>query len=160
MKWSRKVIGANIHVKGNKWNFINLRTWRRKWKMDKYMELKLSDKKHFNWLYVFIKSRTCFRVNPHFIVALNVKELLVRSRREIWGLSDCNWTWTHNHLVHTRTLNHLAKLASLTKWLSVSLWTKWLCPVAITLSCFYRITLLFKKQVFAISLAEIGIDTE
>ena len=24
---------------------------------------------------------------------------------------DCNWTRTHNHLVHKRTLNHLAKLA-------------------------------------------------
>ena len=24
--------------------------------------------------------------------------------------SDCNWTRTHNHLVHKRTLNHLAKL--------------------------------------------------
>ena len=28
---------------------------------------------------------------------------------------DCNWTRTHNHVVHKRTLNHLAKLA---KWLS------------------------------------------
>ena len=27
------------------------------------------------------------------------------------NLSDCNWTRTHNHLVHKRTLNHLAKLA-------------------------------------------------
>ena len=25
--------------------------------------------------------------------------------------SDCNWTRTHNHLVHKRTLNHLAKPA-------------------------------------------------
>ena len=24
---------------------------------------------------------------------------------------DCNWTRTHNNLVHNRTLNHLAKLA-------------------------------------------------
>ena len=31
------------------------------------------------------------------------------------GLSDCNGTRTHNHLVYKRTLNHLAKLA---KWLS------------------------------------------
>ena len=23
---------------------------------------------------------------------------------------DCNWTWTHNHLVSKQTLNHLAKL--------------------------------------------------
>ena len=30
------------------------------------------------------------------------------------GLSDCNRTRTHNHLVRKRTLNHLAKLA---KWL-------------------------------------------
>ena len=39
---------------------------------------------------------------------------------------DCNWTRTHNHLVHKWKLNHLAKLTSLTKWLSVRLWTKWL----------------------------------
>ena len=31
---------------------------------------------------------------------LNVKELLAQSRREILSLSDCNWTRTHNHLVH------------------------------------------------------------
>ena len=52
---------------------------------------------------------------------LTVKELLAQIRREIWSLSDCNWTRTHNHLVHKRTLNHLAKLA---KWLSVCSWTK------------------------------------
>ena len=46
---------------------------------------------------------------------LNVKELLAQSRREIWRLSDWNWTRTQNHLVRKRTLNHLAKLA---KWLS------------------------------------------
>ena len=46
---------------------------------------------------------------------LNVKELLARSRREIWSLSDCNVTRTHNDLVHKRSFNHLAKQA---KWLS------------------------------------------
>ena len=55
---------------------------------------------------------------------LNVKELLARSRREIWSLSDCNWIRTHNHLVRKGTLNHLAKLADLAKWLSVRLRTK------------------------------------
>ena len=30
----------------------------------------------------------------------------------IW-LSDCNWIWIHNHLVHKGTLNNLAKPA---KW--------------------------------------------
>ena len=43
---------------------------------------------------------------------LNVKELFSRSRREIWSLSDCNWTQTHNHLAHKLTRNHLAKLAN------------------------------------------------
>ena len=56
---------------------------------------------------------------------LNVKELLARSRREIWSLSDCNWIRTHNHLVRKGTLNHLAKLTDLAKWLSVRLRTKW-----------------------------------
>ena len=55
---------------------------------------------------------------------VNVTDILARSRREIWSLSDWNWTWTHNHIVHKRTLNHLAKPASLAKWLSVRLWTK------------------------------------
>ena len=40
--------------------------------------------------------------------------------------NDCNWTGTHNHLVHKGTLNHLASLASLAKWLGVRLSTKWL----------------------------------
>ena len=43
---------------------------------------------------------------------MNLKEFLARNRLEIRSLSDCNWTRTHNHLVHKRTLNHLAKLAS------------------------------------------------
>ena len=74
-------------------------------------------------LYVLVMSRTSFRVNPHSIVCLNVKELLTRSRHLIWSLSDSNDIQTHNHIVHKRTLNHLAKLASLAKCLSVGLRT-------------------------------------
>ena len=48
-------------------------------------------------------------------IYLNVKELHAQSRREIWILSNCNWTRTHNHLVHQEMPNHLAKLAN---WLS------------------------------------------
>ena len=55
------------------------------------------------WLYVIIMSRTSFRVNPHSIVCLNVKELLARSRRHIWRLSDSNVIRTDNHLVRKRT---------------------------------------------------------
>ena len=46
---------------------------------------------------------------------LNVNDFLARSRREIWGLSDCNWTRTHKHLVHKRSPNYV----------SIRLWTKW-----------------------------------
>ena len=45
------------------------------------------------------------------------------SRNNEHTTSNCNWTRTHDHLVHKRTLNHLAKLASLAKWLSVRLRT-------------------------------------
>ena len=43
-----------------------------------------------------------------FYSCLNVKELLDRNRREIWSLSDCNGTRTHNHLVRKRC-NHLVR---------------------------------------------------
>ena len=55
-------------------------------------------------LYVLAMSRTSFRVNPHSIVCLNVKELLTRSRHHIWSLSDSNDIQTHNHIVHKRTV--------------------------------------------------------
>ena len=68
--------------------------------------------KFFNiCLYVFVMSRTRFRVNPTLYSCLNVKELFARSSREIWRWSDCNWTRTQNHLVLKWTLNHLAKRA-------------------------------------------------
>ena len=46
---------------------------------------------------------------------VNVKELLAWNRCNIYSLSDCNGTRTHNHLVRKRPLTHLVKLA---KWLS------------------------------------------
>ena len=88
------------------------------------------------WLYVIIMSRTSFRVNPQSIVCLNVKDLLARSSRHIWGLNGSNAIWTHNQLVCKPTLTHLAKLSSLAKWLSFRLRTKWL---------WVRITLLSLK---------------
>ena len=48
-----------------------------------------------------------------FIVVLVFKLLSLKvifiNRKD--NLSGCNWTRTHNHLVHKQTLNHLAKLA-------------------------------------------------
>ena len=66
---------------------------------------------NINSLYLLIMSRTC---ESTLCSCLNVKELLAWSRREIWSLSDCNWTRIQNHLVHKRA-----------KWLSVHLQTKW-----------------------------------
>ena len=71
------------------------------------------------WLYVIIMSRRSFRVNLHFIVCLNVKELLSWSRRHIWSLNDSNRIRTHDHLVRKRTLNHLAKSVCLNGWVLV-----------------------------------------
>ena len=80
----------------------------------------------FSGLYLFLTVcfyhvTYAFQSESTLYSCLNVNKLLARSRREIWSLSDCNWTWTYNHLVHKRTVNHLAKLA---EWLSVRLWAK------------------------------------
>ena len=61
-----------------------------------------------------------FEIESTLYGCLNVKELLARSRRHIWRLSDCSGTRNHNHLVRKGTLNHLAKLA---KWLSCAVST-------------------------------------
>ena len=45
--------------------------------------------------------------------------------------SDCNYTRTHNHLVHKQTLNHLVKLASDDR---VRLWVP-ICTVHLTVCC-------------------------
>ena len=44
-------------------------------------------------------------------MGLNIKKLLTRNRHDVWNLSDCSRTRTHNHLVCRWTLNHLAELA-------------------------------------------------
>ena len=98
-------------------------------------------------------SSMSFRVNPHSIVCLNAKELLARSRRHIWNLSDSDVIRTHNHLVRKQTLNHLDKMTymvecfvmfeCLAKWLSVRLRTKWL---------WVRIPLLSLNTIFVLPL--------
>ena len=45
------------------------------------------------------------------IVWMVINVNLFDKMRTLISISDCNWTGTHNHLVHKRTLNHLAKLA-------------------------------------------------
>ena len=82
----------------------------------KYIKSKLSLRTvcSYHVMYAFQSESTRYS-------CLNVKELLTRSRCEIWGLSDCNLT--HNSTLTTEN----SRLASLAKWLSVRSWTKWFC---------------------------------
>ena len=60
---------------------------------------------HKNRIHLTIMSKFCFLVSKSISKKMHIKSFV----------SDCNWTRTHNYLVHKRTLNHLAKLI---KWLS------------------------------------------
>ena len=113
--WKRNFSSAKLYTS---WFILRLGDPPKKPHLDRFKNFK-------HWLYV-IMSRTSFRVNLHFIVCLNLKELIAWSRCHIWSLSDSNGIQTHNHLVCKLILNHLAKLAGLAKWLSVGLQTKWL----------------------------------
>ena len=42
---------------------------------------------------------------------LNIKEVISRSRHQIWRSNDCNCTRTQKHLILNRTLDHFADLA-------------------------------------------------
>ena len=62
---------------------------------------------HFNYL---------FQSESTLYICLKVKEILARNTGDLWSLSDCNRTPTHNHLVRKWTLNHLAKLTKGLNW--------------------------------------------
>ena len=99
-------------------------------------------------MYVIIMSRTSFRVNLYFIVCLNVKELLARSRCHVWTLSDSIGIRTYKLLVFKQTLNHLAKLA---KWWAV-LWVL-ICTVHLTVY-YYLVTYKFHSGFILYSFPE------
>ena len=75
---------------------------------------------------MFLPCHVCISEWIHTLWLPEWQEFFAWIKCEIWSLSDCNWTQSHNHLVLKKTLNHLAKLASLAKWLSVCLQTNWL----------------------------------
>ena len=56
---------------------------------------------------------------------LNVKELLVRNRRNIWCLREVQ-IWSSNGLYRQILTTQLNHLSSWPKWLSIRLRTKWL----------------------------------
>ena len=56
------------------------------------------------------------RNKSHYVPALQIIILhlpvkMILKIQNTLVISDCNWTWTHNHLVRKQTLNHLDKLA-------------------------------------------------
>ena len=98
---------------------------------------------------ILLSCHVRFRVNPHSIICLNVKEILAQSRRHIWSLNESNEIRTHNHLVHKRTLNCLAQLAS-NDW--AVLWVL-ISTVHLTLCC-YHVTYEFLSESTLYSLPE------
>ena len=51
----------------------------------------------------FYQATYAFQSESKLYSCLNIKDLLAWNRRDIWNLSDCNGTLTHNHLVCKRT---------------------------------------------------------
>ena len=91
----------------------------------------------FLW-HIFVTVCSChvtyaFQSESTLYSCLNVKELLARSRREIWRLSHCNWT-----------------LTSLARWLSVCLRTKWFW-VRVKLQSFILLLILREKSLVCIT---------
>ena len=66
---------------------------------------------------------------------MNIKELFVQNRHDMWSLSDCNGTRTPNQLFRKRTPNHLGKLA---KWLG--------CVTVHLTGCSYHVTYAFQSK--------------
>ena len=58
----------------------------------------------------YIKDTECFRIDDIDTNKIRVSDKKLYNK-EHNSLSDCNWTRTHNRLVHKGTLNYLAKLA-------------------------------------------------
>ena len=57
------------------------------------------------------------------------------------NIYDCNWIWTHNHLVHKQTLNHLAKLATMIE----------LCCEYLFVRCIWMYVLILWRTRFRVS---------
>ena len=84
---------------------------------------KFAKERYFQWKTEKVNNTIGFYISELFWAQhislnwkfLNFKELLVRNRRDIRSLSDCNGARNHDQLVCKRTLNHLAHMA---KWLS------------------------------------------
>ena len=65
----------------------------------------------FDCMFLWSHVTYTFQSESTHYSCLNVKELLGRTRREMWSLSDCNWCRNQNHLVRKRTLNYLVQQA-------------------------------------------------
>ena len=73
-----------------------------------------------------------------------LKKRIVRNKRDIWDLSNCNETQTNNHLIHKRTLNYLVKLV---KWLSSVVITYLYSALKV---CFYHALYTFRVNLHSV----------
>ena len=101
------------------WKHCHVADCKRFWFSPYFLKYHFSHLENITFLYGMVKLTACsshvtnvFQSESALRSCLHVKELLARSRRKIWSLSDCNWTRSQNHLVHKLTFNHLTKLAS------------------------------------------------
>ena len=100
------------------------------------------------WLFLLIMSRTRFRVNPQSVFAKISRHSFAHNRCDIWILSGCNETRTHNRFVRERTLHHLAKL---TKWLS---WVVSTYLYAAFNCIFFTYSVRFSERIYTLCLPE------
>ena len=110
--WQKITFSNDCNWTRTQSHLVHIRTLNHLAKLAKWLSCVLSTYLYgaFDCMFLSCHVRV-FRVNPHSIVAwisrnsllynfLNVKKLLAWSRHKIWSLKDCNWTWTHSHLVH------------------------------------------------------------
>ena len=104
---------------------------------------------HCIWLYVIIMSYTSFWVSLLYIVCLNIKDFLARSRHHILSLIYSNRIRTHNHLVRKQMLKPSVRPA---KNDLVVLWVL-ICTAHLAVSS-YHVTYEFQSESTLNSLPE------
>ena len=95
---------------------------------------------------IFLSCHVRFSEWTTLYSCLNVKKLLVQSRREISSLRDCTWTRTQNHLVnkHPTIWSNLSSVRLRTKWF----WARVQLQSFKLLVILFTITLHARKDVF------------
>ena len=79
-----------------------------------------------------------FQSESLLYIGVNMKELVTRIRHNVWILSECNASQTHNHLICKRNFNYFPKFFNLLSWI-VSTYP-YLAFDSVFLSCHVRVS--------------------